>query len=203
MTRVLLPVMGLVLAGCCPAPRPTACPPCKKAAVKQQPKLPPRPVRRPAPDPPVKVKPARTLSTNCQAPLALTEAVSRLLIKAAAHSTSSGACIDASGTRVAVDKILVCPKDVRQGSAVVEASYRVGRFPEGDTRMCRNPCEWIKPTFSEHLTTFHFKGKAKVLRIQVPAKVPGFDNMTPLSRKHSGGCYGESGPFVPMDVKVR
>ncbi len=213
MSRVtpLLTVLALTLAACCPAPKPTACPPCARAAVvKPQPQPRPKPAPalrpRPAPDPPVMSKPPRRLSSNCQAPLPLTREVSRLLITAAAHSTRSSACVDGPGTRVAVDRILVCPKRVRADRAEVEASYRVGRFAEGDTRMCGarpGGCAWLKPRFSEHLTTFRFAGKAKVLRIQLPKKVPGFPDMTALDKKHKGGCYGESAPFAPVDVKVQ
>lgn len=204
-SRVLMTGLTLLLASCCTAPATrTTCPPCAATSPKAAP--PPKLVRPPRfPTPPAKkvTPPPRRLSSNCQAPLPLTEAVSRLLIKAAAHSTSSGACVDGPGTRVAVDRILVCPKDVREGRAVVEANYRVGRFPEGDTRMCRNPCEWIKPTFSEHLATFTFAGKGKVLRLQLPTKLPGLEGMTPLDKPHSGGCYGESGPFQAAEVKLR
>jgi len=174
--------------------------------VVKKPTAVPKPAPRLTPKPaPPKAQPVRRLSSNCQAKLALTEEVSRLLIKAAAHATRSGACMDGPGTRVAVDEILVCPKRVRDGKAVVEANYRVGRFNEGDTRMCGrgpNACGWLKPTFSEHLASFTFTGKGKVLRLTIPVKLPGLPGMTALDKTHRGGCYGDSGPFVPVTIKL-
>ena len=70
------------------------------------------------------------LATNCQAKLALTEEVSRLLTRAAAHSTHSRACVDGPGSRFAATDILVCPAAPDGLDDVVSVYYRMARYPE-------------------------------------------------------------------------
>lgn len=196
---VLLLCLGL--AGC--AGLATHCPPCA-AGKASSPRPGPKRALRPPPPKPHPAPALPRLSSNCQAPLPLTEEVSRLLIKAAAHSTSSSACVDGPGERVAVDQILVCPGRVNDDRATVQVSYRVGRFPEGDTRMCGGPnrCDWSKPSHSQQQTTLQFSGKAKTLRLQLPAALPGLAGMTALDKHHKGGCYGPSGPFEARPVRL-
>jgi len=165
------------------------------------------------------------LSPNCQAKLALTEEVTRLLTKAASHATSSSACIDGPGERVVVDQVLVCPASEDKNAVKVDASFQVTRWAEGDTRMCgqmrlpKGPEELAKPEemdsgetqpdlcsgtpgISHHRMRFSFARQGKSLVIQVPVQIAGLENMTPLNEVHKGGCYGQSGPFVPARIRL-
>ena len=185
-------------------PSTAAAPPAETAASGLQPSDPgelrPEPADSPQQEPPW----ASHLSSNCQAKLAFAEEVTRLLVKAAAHATSSGACVDASGERVVVDQILVCPGRSSEDSAVFHTRYRVTRTGEGDTRMCsREPggCSWTKPVSTQHFAELRFTGRGGTYRIEIPPKVPGMEDATPLGQVHEGGCYGKSPAFVPQAVK--
>jgi len=204
-------VGGLLLA-CLVGCASPAKPPPKRAATKPTltaPNEPPprRAAAKPAPTAPTpggKPAWAARMSSNCQAQLAFTEELTRLLAKAAAHATSSQACVDGPGVRVAVDEILVCPGRIRGDSALMYTRYRVTRTREGDTRICSGRpggCDWTKPVRSTHYAAFIFVGKGGAYLLKVPKSVPGMTDATPLDRMHRGGCYGKSGPFVPKPVK--
>jgi hypothetical protein len=173
------------------APRPCRpCPPCATP-----------PASEPAePTPPEGVY----LSSNCEAPLALTIEVTRLLTYAAAHATRSSACVDGGGRRVAIDQILVCRQGESELALEVAVAYQVGVYPEGDTRGCPAPCEWTRPQLEKHIVRLRFTRAAAggPLRIEVPAALPGLPEMTPLGERHGGGCYRDAGPFVPADVTI-
>lgn len=186
----------------------------------------------------------RPLSPNCQAKLPLTEEVVRLLTKAASHATESAACVDGPGERVTVDEVLVCPAGSSEKALLVDASYRVTRWAEGDTRGCRKrpqprpaPAPRPKqaapqngpaagpraqgrggasevaapsrpdlcsgtPGKSRHRMRFRFLRRGRALVIELPAAIDGLEGMTPLDQVHSGGCYGESGPFKPARIRL-
>lgn len=162
------------------------------------------------------------LSPNCQARLELTEEVTRLLVKAASHATSSRSCIDGPGNHLVVGRVLVCPADETKDVVTVDASYRVTWWAEGDTRGCRHRkrgpqtanqkkrrwpdrCRGL-PAITEYRARFHFKRQGKAYRIEIPDALPGIDTdrhrMTPLDKAHDGGCYGKSGPFVPAPIEL-
>jgi len=145
------------------------------------------------------------MPTNCQAKLALTEEVSRLLTRAAAHATRSNACVDGPGVRVAATDVLVCPAAGNGSDLVVSAFYRMARYPEGDTRGCGTggrDCSWLTPTVSEHRAELRFEtdGKGRA-RLRVPATLPGMDDGTPLDQAHDGKCYGNSPAFEALWVQ--
>ena len=85
-SRALIILLSPGLSACCATPAPTTCPPCAAARPGAPPPKPAPPAipgrPRHAGRPPTNItKPPRRLSSNCQAKLALTEEVSRLLIK--------------------------------------------------------------------------------------------------------------------------
>lgn len=145
------------------------------------------------------------MASNCQAKLALTEEVTRLLTKAAAHATRSQACVDGPGIRVAATDILVCPAASTKGETVVSVYYRMARYPEGDSRGCGDAgreCDYLTPSIAEHSTELRFEHNAKgQARMRAPDSVPGMgDSATPLSAAHDGNCYGHSAAFAPLWV---
>ena len=140
------------------------------------------------------------MATNCQAKLALTEEVTRLHTRAAAHATHSRACVDGPGVRVAATDVLVCPAAGNGSDLVVSAFYRMARYPEGDTRGCGTggrDCDWLTPTVTEHRAELRFEtdGKGRA-RLRVPATLPGMEDGTPLDAVHDGNCYGKSPAFA-------
>jgi len=146
------------------------------------------------------------IATNCQAKLALTEEVSRLLTRAAAHSTHSRACVDGPGSRYAATDILVCPAAGDGSDQVVSVYYRMARYPEGDTRGCgtgERSCDWLAPTATEHQFQLQFEtgasasAQAGMVRLRAPTQVPGMsESATALDAAHDGACYGASPPFA-------
>lgn len=148
---------------------------------------------------------AFSMPTNCQARLALTEEVTRLLTRAAAHSTASAACVDGPGKRVAATDVLVCPAAGNGSDTVVSVYYRMATYPEGDTRGCQQPgrsCDWLTPTASEHRVELRFETDAKGrARLRAPSTLPGMsDDATALDHVHDGNCYGVSPKFEPQWV---
>lgn len=178
----------------------------------------PVPVATPdTPDPPPEpavasgLRPADAfgLSSNCEAPLAITQEVARLLWAAAAHGTRSAACVDGRGHRLAINDLLVCPAAPQAGDTMVDVFYQVATYPEGDTRMCNQPgadCSWLTPTATEHTISLRLrpsKDGATGTLVDVPP-LPGFpEDMTPLDQEHSGNCYGSSPAFSPAAVPIR
>jgi len=140
---------------------------------------------------------------NCEAPLTLTEEVTRLLATAAAHATRSSACVDGPGTRATVSDLLVCRIGNDPGGVDVSVSYTVTLHPEGDTRGCNRvrDCDWLEPARSDHCVVLHFTRADQRATLQLPSSLPGLDG-TPLDRAHDGDCYGPSGPFVPRPVEL-
>jgi hypothetical protein len=151
----------------------------------------------------------KPLESNCQAPLAVTEEVLRLMAAAAAHGTRSSACIDGPGQRVSIDEVRVCPSGGTDDGYAVQVSYCVTVFREGDTRGCGSvgDCSWLKPRATVHLASFTFAKAAKGFKLVLPKQVPGLDGKddalslhavvgTPLDQPHDGRCYGKSAAFV-------
>ncbi|MBL4683958.1 MAG: hypothetical protein JKY37_05170 [Nannocystaceae bacterium] len=158
-----------------------------------------------SPSPPPTAWSSFPMASNCQAKLALTEEVTRLLTKAAAHATRSQACVDGPGIRVAATDILVCPAASDDGDTVVSVYYRMARYPEGDSRGCGDSgreCDHLTPSIAEHHTTLSFEHNTKAqARLRTPDSVPGMGaDATPLSAAHDGGCYGPSAAFAPRWV---
>lgn len=106
-------------------------------------KLTPEPTANPekaAPEPtanPEKTAPEPTASSgenelpfNCQAPLKVIEEVSRFLVTAATHATTSSACVDGPGWRTRIDEIMVCPGSRDKTQRGFDVSYRVTQWRE-------------------------------------------------------------------------
>ncbi|MEM6997107.1 MAG: hypothetical protein AAF721_41770 [Myxococcota bacterium] len=154
----------------------------------------------PSHDPNEVVFSAYPMPTNCQAKLALTEEVARLVHKAAAHATASQACVDGPGVRMAATDVLVCPAAASGKDLAVSVFYRMVRFPESGARGCGEggrKCEHLWPTATGHRTELRFETNPKKgARLRTPEALPGMGTeATPLTATHDGGCYGKSGPF--------
>ena len=208
---LLLPVLALLGLACAPQSQPE-CP--EPTVAPRVPDVDPTP-EPPVADPPPPASPTLTLRqaedfpipSNCEAPLAITQEVTRLLTAAAAHGTTSAACVDGRGHRLAVNDILVCPAAPDNGDTVVNLFYQVATYPEGDTRGCKEPgdCEWLTPSSTDVLTKLRFRpGKKKnhgMLVLEAP--LAGFpEDATPLSQEHDGNCYGRSPAFVPAEIPL-
>ncbi len=169
------------------------------------------PTPSPAPAATSGVRPTKAfpIPSNCEAPLAITQEVSRLLTAAAAHGTRSAACVDGQGARLAINDLLVCPAAPADDHVVVQAFYVVTRYPEGDTRSCGNPavdCSWLDPSSTEHLVELRFRRKGKTGQgtLVDPGGLPGFPpETTPLAETHDGDCYGDSPPFVAATISLK
>ncbi|MCA9654108.1 MAG: hypothetical protein KC501_29565, partial [Myxococcales bacterium] len=155
------------------------------------------------------IRPAEAfpIPSNCEAPLAITQEVTRLLTAAAAHGTRSSACVDGPGARLAINDVLVCPAAPQGGDVVVKVFYQVVTYPEGDTRGCGQgrDCSWLTPTASEQLVELRLrKGKDPARGTLVdPGPLPGFpEDATPLGEAHDGNCYGKSPAFVPAEISL-
>lgn len=214
MPRRLLSTLALSgVVSACASPPPPACP-----EVDSEPRV---PDLEPAPDPatpPSEPAPATTagsiraaedfpIPSNCEAPLSITQEVTRLLVAAAAHGTRSRACVDGPGQRLAVNDVLVCPAPPQGDDVVVKVFYQVVTYPEGDTRGCGDArdCSWLTPTASDHLVDLHLRrGKDPARGTLVdPGPLPGFpDDATPLGDLHDGNCYGKSPAFVPAEITL-
>lgn len=206
----LLPLLGVL--ACVPAETPQ-CPEPLAATPQPGPTAEDPPPATPAtPAPPVSATGIRAasdfpLSSNCEAPLAITQEVTRLLAAAAAHGTRSAACVDGRGQRLAVNDILVCPAAPEAGDTIVDAFYQVATYPEGDTRGCAQPdadCSWLEPSASEHQVTLRLRpGKDGHVSLVDLAALPGFPaDATPLAEVHDGNCYGQSPAFEPRPLKL-
>ncbi|MEM7159198.1 MAG: hypothetical protein AAF799_40550 [Myxococcota bacterium] len=209
---LLLPALALLGLACAPQSQPE-CP--EPSVTPRVPDVDPTPEpstaepAEPATSTATAVRPAKDfpIPSNCEAPLAITQEVSRLLTAAAAHGTRSAACVDGRGHRLAINDLLVCPAAPDTGDTIVDVFYQVATYPEGDTRGCREPgdCEWLTPTSVDVETKLRFRpGKTKgqgTLVLEGP--VPGFpDDSTPLSEAHDGNCYGRSPAFTPAEIPI-
>jgi len=58
------------------------------------------------------------------------------------------------------------------------------------------------PGISRHRMRFRFLRRGRALVIELPAAIDGLEGMTPLDENHSGGCYGDSGPFKPARIRL-
>ncbi len=127
-----------------------------------------------------------------------------MLISAAAHATSSRACVDGPGRRYAVDEILVCPAASISRDRVFAVEYRITLWREGDTRACHPDCDWLEPESSRHAMELRFvPTTAGFHRLDAPSHVPGLEHATALDQRHDGACYGISEPFLPVNVELR
>ncbi|MEX1369499.1 MAG: hypothetical protein AB1Z98_40605 [Nannocystaceae bacterium] len=207
----------LALAGLAPACAHPPPPPCPEPAPANGPRVPDvepvPPDEAPPSSAPVgpAIRPAADfpIYSNCQAPLAITQEVTRMLTAAAAHGTRSAACVDGPGQRLAINDVLVCPAAPDGGDIVVKAFYRVVTYPEGDTRGCAQPgrdCSWLEPSASEHLVDLRLrrgKDPSRARLVVDPGPLPGFpEDSTPLSETHDGNCYAQSPAFVPAELSV-
>jgi len=208
-----LPLGVLLAAACGPAPA-SHCPePAVAAPPAEAPRAPdPDPGPASAPPAPARagVRPTADfpIASACQAPLALTAEVTRLLTASAVHGTRSQSCVDGPGHRLAVNDVLVCPAGTEGTQTVVQAFYQVVTYPEGDTRLCsaNGGCDWMNPTASEHLVELHLlptgADPRTVQLVDLPDALPGFADATPLDQPHDGSCYGPSPAFVPAPVTL-
>ena len=141
------------------------------------------------------------LAYNCQATLAAIEEVTRLLTVAATHATTSNACVDGPGRRVAIDEILVCPTTGKTTTQGFAATYRVTEFSEGGQGHCTPECPPPRVERGRIDVVFEKKGDAFVLK--VPRAIQGLPrDATPIDEAHDGDCYGKSRPFTPLTVAL-
>lgn len=207
---------GLLCAhawACAPEPAPAPnCPEATSAPRVPDVSPPPPTSTTTTPEPsadavPIRPAEAFPIPSNCEAPLAITQEVTRMLTAAAAHGTRSSACVDGPGQRLAINDVLVCPAAPQGDDVVVKTFYRVVTYPEGDTRGCGQgrDCSWLTPTASEHLVELRLRrGKdPSVANLVDPGPLPGFpSDSTPLGEPHDGNCYGKSPAFVPAEISL-
>jgi hypothetical protein len=141
------------------------------------------------------------LAYNCQAQLAAIEEVTRLLTVAATHATTSSACVDGPGRRVAIDEILVCPTTGKTTTMGFAATYRVTEFSEGGQGHCRPECP--APRVERGRIDVVFEKQGDAFALKVPASIQGLPaDATPVGKAHDGDCYGKSRPFTPQPVAL-
>ena len=141
------------------------------------------------------------LAYNCQAPLHVIEEVTRLLTVAATHATTSAACVDGPGRRIAIDEILVCPTKRTDAMMGVAATYRVTEFGEGGRGYCQPKCP--APKVERARLDVTFVKLREAWKLDVPASIPGLpDDATPVDEPHDGDCYGKSERFLPRPVAI-
>ena len=152
---------------------------------------------------PAATRDAPALPYDCEAPLVVIEEVTRFLVTAATHATSSSACVDGPGHRVAIDEILVCPQGSDGGARTFAATYRVSSWEEGGQQACGGSCPEVVPDRTEQRIIMSFRSAADGrLLLEPPSAVPGLPpDATPPTRDHDGDCYGKSPAFVPTSVK--
>ena len=194
----------LVLGGCAvgpsPSPEPTPADPAGS----------PCPACPRCPDAPASgnadVELPKGLSYACEAQLGAHQEISRLLVAATAHATTSGACVDGPGKRITADEILVCPTATKDADTrAFKVAYRITVRPEGDTRGCGGSLEacGMNPTSSRHDAELSFKKAKRGWLIQIPDALPGIEGMTALGEEHDGDCYGTSSPFKPIVTTLK
>jgi hypothetical protein len=141
------------------------------------------------------------LSYNCQAPLHAIEEVTRLLTVAATHATTSSACVDGPGRRVAIDEILVSPTTGKTATMGFAATYRVTEFSEGGQGHCRPECP--QPRVERGRIDVVFEKKGDAFALKVPSSIQGLPrDATPVGNAHDGDCYGKSRAFAPQPIDL-
>lgn len=165
----------------------------------------PEPIARPE-----KAAPESTTSSgekelpfNCQAPLKVIEEVSRFLVTAATHATTSSACVDGPGWRTRIDEIMVCPGSREKTQRGFDVSYRVTQWTEGGRQGCGVDCSPDEPIVTYERVGLVFQIEDDTLTLEPLEKVPGLSPAaTPPTEKHDGDCYGTSSPFEPKSLNL-
>jgi hypothetical protein len=147
---------------------------------------------------------------GCEAPSpAVQRELKRLLATAERHATLSHVCVDGSGEKTALALLEACvrhpagrPNEDVIG-LVVWMRYRVIVEHErgGECSPYPECAKSPPPAVSVQSVELRFSGGPDGFTMIVPVELPGVPLKTPLAKKHSTGCYGESPAFVPGTVK--
>ena len=145
----------------------------------------------------------------CDAPSpAIVREIDRLLASAAEHATLSHTCIDGNGERTTITRLAACVQrpvgrpnvdviglqvQVRYQATVTEERGRCQPLPD-----CAKRPPPSERTASVELA---FSASPDGFELFVPRELPEVPLKTPLDKKHSTGCYGESPAFVPRKIK--